>query len=250
MWLAQWIIASVVVAGLIVVAIERKAWTFLRATSSDKHEETASTSLRKTTAETLLAESPKLAAFETPEFLLKIALDLYERKHAAMRALDDKAQKLVALIGGGATLFALLGGLTGGIHTTLTPLLALSALCFLGSLAFALIALLPRDTDIPTVSAYNSPKVLQGPEYRAKIARELIETWEAIALEIRPILKRKGLAVYLSMVLIAVGAFVLITNFSFLQGNTKEPQTQRLRCSTSIARRPSRLTLTCEGPTT
>ena len=241
----QWVATGIIITGLVVIGTKERAWTFLRATTSEKREETASTAVRKATAQTLLAESPRLESFETSEFLLATAVDLYERKHAAMAVLDDKAQKLVAFIGGGAAIFVSLGG----FRAILTPLLVMSALCFLGSLGFALVALVPRDTEIPTVSEYNSPKVLETPTFRAKVARQLIETWEDIALQVRPILKRKGLAVYFSMVLVTVGATGLLTNFLLLAGNSRPAGAQVLRCSSSVTwRRPDRLTLTCEEP--
>jgi hypothetical protein len=248
MWVAQWIIAAAIVVGLFLGAIQKKVWKFLQATGAGKHPDVASMALRKATAQTLLSESPRLQSFETAEFLLNIAVDLYERKHAAMSALDDKAQKLVGLIGGGAALFALLGGLNGSYRVPMTPLLVLSGLCFLGSLGLALTALFPRDTTIPTISLYNSPKVLEDPNFRAKIARQLIETWEQIALEISPLLHRKGLAVFFSMVLIAVGAFALLSNF-LLQRAAATPSSvmQKVRCSGSIRlHKPNRLELTCE----
>jgi hypothetical protein len=170
-----------------------------------------------------------------------------KKKHAAMSVLDDKASKLVALIGGGAALFALLGGFTDSLHATLTPLLVLSTLCFFGSLVFALTALRPRESSIPTVTQYNSPKVLEDTDSRPKIARQLIENWEASALELTPVLRRKGLAIFLSSLLVVVGASVLLANFLLIVGTKTNAGVQRFHCSSSVTlRRPGRLTLTCE----
>jgi hypothetical protein len=247
MWVAQWVIAVAVVLGVIVAVVRTDAWGLLGTKQFEEHEDTASVDLRKTTWSTLMRESPKLESFETSEFLLGIAVALYEKKDAALDVLDDKAQKLVTLIGGGATLFALLGGFTDSLHAALTPLLVLAALCFFGSLAFALLSLRPRDSSIPTITQYNSPKLLEDPNSRAKIARQLIETWEGITLELTPVLQRKGLAIFLSSLLVVVGASVLLANFLLIVGTKRETGAQHFRCWSSVVlRRPNRLTLTCE----
>lgn len=129
MWALQWILAAfVIVAGALV------GYRYLSAVNIGKCEETASPAERRKAYEELGAESGRITSHETATLLLDIARDLYDRKHSAYDSLDDKAQKLVALLGGGASLFALFGGFAGGLHVVLTPLLGLSAICFLRAL--------------------------------------------------------------------------------------------------------------------
>jgi len=210
MWI-QWAIAGLVAAVGLVAGLR-----YLRAINVGKHEETAPAAKRRDTHAALLRESSTLSSFETPEFLLSNAVDLYERKHAAIATLDDKSQKLVALIGGGASLFALLGGFTGNLHATLTPLLVLSILCFFAGLVLLLFALRPVETDIPAITEFNSASVLVDPAFRAKVARRMIEAWQEITLGLTPILRRKGRLIFVATVLIVAGASLLLTNFLLL----------------------------------
>jgi hypothetical protein len=80
MWAAQWVITGLVVLGFAIAATKAKAWTLLSETKSDKAQDTASVDTRKDTWLTMQSESPRLHSFKTSEFLLGIALDLYEKK--------------------------------------------------------------------------------------------------------------------------------------------------------------------------
>ncbi|TAM65808.1 MAG: hypothetical protein EPN48_18240 [Microbacteriaceae bacterium] len=240
MWELQWAIASTVtVVGLFV------AWVYMRRVNTGISETTASPKEREDTYKDLLAESPKLGAFETPEFLLAVAVDLYERKHAAFNTLDDKAQRMVALIGGGAGLFALLGGFTSSFHRIVTPLLVVATICIFASLTLLLLSLSPTETDILQITDFNSPPVLADPAFRAKVARRLIDAWQTITLELTPILRRKGRFIFVAMLLIGVAAALLLTNFLLLFDNRgAAPAKSAIRCSISF-NKDSAMTVNC-----
>lgn len=248
MWL-QWVIAGVVALVGIVAGI-----LYLATINAGKHQATATKTQRRETYDALTTESAKLSEFDTPEFLLNAAVDLYERKHSAMATLDDKAQKLIALIGGGASIFALLGGLTGTLHATLTPLLVLAIACFFVALLLLILALRPVETDIPTVTEFNSVPVLASPDYRAKVARRMIEAWQEITLGLTPILRRKGRFIFVSMLLVVAGASLLLANFMVLmQEKPSDLQSRativRVSCRGGVQKNRNNISLICEGNT-
>jgi hypothetical protein len=247
MWV-QWSLAGLVAVIGVIAGIR-----YLGAIDVGKREDTAPMSKRKEAHKELLRESPNLTDFDTSEFLLAAAVNLYERKHAAIAVLDDKAQKLVALIGGGASLFALLGGFTGALHASLTPLLVLAITCFFVGLLLLLLALRPVETDIPAITEFNSVPVLANPEFRAKIARRMIEAWQEITLGLTPILRRKGRFIFVSMLLIVAGASLLLLNFMILfqTKSMDSPSTSsaaKVSCSGSIEKN-QKLSMNCEEKT-
>ena len=207
----EWIItAAVVILGALV------AWRYLPFVGIGKIQEAASPDKRQAVYTSLLNEGGKITAPETGEFLLAIAVDLYNRKHDAFTNLDEKAQKLVALIGGGASLYALFAGFNGGIHFSLTPLLVLSAACFFTSLVLLLLSLRPVETDVLAITEFNSVPILKDPAFRARIALRLIEAWQEITFGLTPILRRKGRFIFAATLLIVVGASALLANFLIL----------------------------------
>lgn len=239
--------------GLVGLAGIAAAVYYFRGIDAGQRTGAASKSTRRQTYQSLLEEGAKLSDFDTPQFLLNTAIDLYERKHSAMAVLDDKAQKLVALIGGGASLFALLGGFTGSLHASLTPLLVLAMACFFVGLLLLLFALRPVETDIPTITEFNSVPILADPAFRAKIARRMIEAWQDITLGLTPILRRKGRFVFVSMLLIVAGSSLLLVNFMLLiQTLTSDPSstitTARISCEGGIKKsHNNKINLSCEG---
>ena len=148
MWLAQWTVAAVVILGASVLALKSRAWSFLSEPKGKEKPETASPKKRQAIYNQLRVESPDLVEFDTPQLLLDMAVSLHDRKEAALGILDDKAQKLAALIAGSTSLFVLLGGLDSKVRLQLTPLLVLAALCFFGSLVLCLLALVPVPLEI------------------------------------------------------------------------------------------------------
>jgi hypothetical protein len=246
-WVAQWIVVAIVVVAALVVARKTRAWDFLRAAEPGKEKKTASPEKRKETYAALLAKGSQLSDFDTSSFLLGIAVDLYDRKQAAVTALDDKAQKLVAFIGGGATLFALLAGISNGVRAELTPLLVLAASCFFVSLILCLLALMPIERDVLAITQYNSIPVLADAGFRGKIAWHLIDAWQEITLGLTPILRKKGRYIFGSSVLITAGATLLLMNFLLNLATKPSPAPAGVHCSAStMSRKWQRITLTCE----
>ncbi len=226
MWTLQWIFAGVVlVVGALV------GYRYLSAVDVGTTEETASPAERRKTYEDLGAESGRITSHETATLLLDIARDLYDRKHSAYDTLDDKAQKLVALLGGGASLFALFAGFTGGLHVVLTPLLVVSAICFFASLILLLQSLRPIETDIPAITMFNSVPVLADSANRGRVARRMIEAWQEITLGLTPILRRKGRFIFVATLLIVVGASLLLTNFLILVATAPRNTPTLTKCS-------------------
>lgn len=248
MWLAQWVAAFTFVVFSLIVVIRTRTWNLLRA-ADGRQTTTASSAKRQETYAALAKDGSKLEDYDTSELLLGIAVDLYDRKQAAIAVLDDKAQKLLALIGGGATLFALLGGLTGDYRVaTLTPLLVLSVLCFFGSLLLCLLSLRPIEMDILAITQFNSIPVLADPAFRARIARVLIEAWQQITFELTPILRRKGRYIFAASILITAGATLLLANFVIdLPTRPGSQPKGNVHCSaTTVTRKWQRVTLSCE----
>jgi len=237
-WTLQWLIATTVVLGGAICAVR-----FLATVSQGVTPSTATPKQRRQTYEDLSRESEGLTSCETSDFLLGMARDLYELKHRAYDTLDDKAQKLIALIGGGASLFALLAGVTGGEHTAITPLLGLSATCFFLSLIVLLLSLRPRETDIPTITEFNSRAVLSEPASRARIGRRMIEAWQEITLSLTPLLRTKGRLIFVATILIVVGASLLLTNSLVTLTDTTN-HVSRLKCSGFASKKDTAI-ITC-----
>lgn len=233
MWWFEWgISVAFVIFGLYM------GCKYLRNIEGGKKIETASPGLRKKTYEELKKECIQLYDYETSGFLLEIAVNLYERKHSALDKLDDKAQKVIGLIGGGASLYALFGGFTSGFHVILTPLLVLSAICFFTSLVLLLIAIKPVETDIPEITRFNSTVILADPAFRAKIARRMIEVWQEITLGLTPILRRKGRYQTAAMILIVAGSSLLLANFLLLLRGTESASAESsLQCSYTLGQK-------------
>jgi hypothetical protein len=217
-----------------------KVWRLYRGVLA----ETASPQRRKLAYENLLNLSSDLTDSTTAELMLTAAVDIYERKHAAIDGLDGKAQSLVALIGGGAAVFALLAGFAGSLHAILTPLLIVAAACFMGSLVLLLLSLAPVETDLPAITQYNSVAALRDPSSRARIAWRLIETWQQITLELGPVLSKKGRFIYAASLLIVAGATSLLFNFLVLLATPQHGQ-PNLVCHGTEARQS--IVITCKG---
>lgn len=228
--LLQWIVAVVIIlAGAIA------AFAFWTRSSSDAVAAHASTEQRRKIHDELLKEGGKLRDFETAEFLLGAAVDLYDRKMKAFDTLDDKAQKLIALVGGGASLYTVLGWFGQPTYLRFSPLLVAAAVFFFFSVAVLLVALYPRERDLIALTEFNSVAILAAKEFRPRVAHRLIEAWQALTFEMTPVLRTKGKCIYLSMFSIALGAALLLANFLLLLHTPPKQQTSATSMKCTVA---------------
>jgi hypothetical protein len=198
-----WLVALLLGGGLL---------AFFYSLTRKSGQSTADPGKRERTYNSLLKESPSLASFDTADFLLAAARDLYDIKHAAIATLDDKAQKLMSFLGGGATLVALLNVTSVTLRSAVTPFLFLSALCFLLCFIFLIFCLNPATTEILQITEFNSIPVLSNPDFRPKIAYRLIDGWQTVTLGLTPVIRRKGLLLF-------AATMALIAGFMLFAGN-------------------------------
>lgn len=175
-----------------------------------------------------------------------MAVDLYDRKMKAFDTLDDKAQKLVALVGGGASLYTLLGWFGQANYLRFSPLLLTSALFFFLSVLLLLISLYPRERDILAITEFNSLPVLADPAFRARIARRLIDAWQELSFDMVPILRKKGRFIYIATAAIVIGAALLLANFLVLHNSRTATNTANqavMKCSGTLSK--NTISMTC-----
>lgn len=189
--------------------------------------------LRQKTLLELKKHGERLENNETAEFLLAISVDLYERKFASYRALDTKGQTLIALIGAGAGLYAVVGGLSGSLGVQISPMLVLSAGCFLASLVMLLVSIHPRSTNLPGITRFNTVGVLNDAAMRPRIAFRLIEAWAARSFELTSKIREKARCIFVATVLIVAGVSLLLVNFLLVAGLRNAPRTADIKCFTS-----------------
>jgi hypothetical protein len=241
---SQWFAAGVIaVAGILATAF------FVYRAGPGRRLRTADPAKRKETYHALLSESSNLKDFETAEFLLNMAVDLYDRKMKAFDTLDDKAQKLVALVGGGASLYTLLGWFGQANFLHFSPLLLASALFFFLSVLLLLISLYPRERDILAVTEFNSRPILMDPAFRARIAHRLIDAWQELTFELGPVLRKKGRYIYMATAAIVIGAALLLANFLLLlntRSSTSPTKGTVMKCSGTLSKNTA-ISLMCRS---
>lgn len=235
---AQWLLL-----GLASVGITLYARHFVTALRRIRVQPVAISRARKEMYESLVAESPDLASASTAQFLLNMAIDLHDRQQSASRALDDRAQALLGFVGGGSSLYALLGGFGAAGQPALTPLLGLAGMCFLVALVLCLWLLLPGTRTIPDISVFNSVPILKDDAFQARISHRLIDKWETSSCGLSANGSKKGLLLYSAMVAVAAGAILLVLNLAMVGTRSAKPQ-RLTNCSVKVPA-TSRVEVSC-----
>jgi hypothetical protein len=185
---------------------------------------------------------------EPPLFLVDKMSKMYDEVVDVSKGQETKATSILGFVGGGASLIAVISATSGG-HRSVTALLALALIAFLGTVIACLMCLVGRQRQgLPELRLQLAqPEVLNDPgTTKARLAAYFFLITVNRVMDLLRIESVQSYYIELGQQLFALGVLALVANFAVTtMAPVSPPKPTVVRCQTSSMATTTSNTLTC-----